>query len=104
MLKVGTIVDIRRLRDDGLSKSQVARRLGLNCRTVDRYWDGPTESPEAPEYKERTSVAAPWMEYVEERLQKYPELSARRPGPSKQAAYALFAASSPTALLHLPRR
>lgn len=73
MLKVGTIVDIRRLRDEGLSKSQVAKRLGLNRRTVSKYWDGPAESPSTPEYKERASVVAPWMDYIKSRLGKYPE-------------------------------
>lgn len=46
--QVGTIVDIRRLRDVGLSKAQVAQRLGLNRRTVSKYWDGETESPTPP--------------------------------------------------------
>ena len=45
---------------------------------MDKYWEGPAESPDAPEYRERTSAVAPWMEYIEERLQKYPELSAKR--------------------------
>ncbi len=78
MLKVGTIVDIRRLRDEGLSKSQVAKRLGLNRRTVSKYWDGETESPNTPEYKERASVLASWIDYIKGRLKKYPELSAKR--------------------------
>jgi transposase len=78
VLKVGNIVDIRRLRDEGLSKSQVAKRLGLNRRTVSKYWDGPAESPSTPEYKERASVVAPWMDYIKSRLGKYPELSAKR--------------------------
>lgn len=76
--KVGTIVDIRRLRDAGLSKAQVAKRLGLNRRTVSKYWDGKTESPTPPEGKERASLVTPWLEYIKGRLEKYPELSAKR--------------------------
>lgn len=78
MLKVGNIVDIRRLKDEGLNKSQVAKRLGLNRRTVNKYWDGETESPRTPEYKERASMVVPWMDYIKERLEKYPELSSKR--------------------------
>jgi hypothetical protein len=31
--------------DAGLSRSQVAKRLWVNCRTVSKYGEGETESP-----------------------------------------------------------
>jgi transposase len=56
----------------------VAKRLGLNRRTVSKYWEGETESPTPPESKERASLATPWLEYIKGRLEQYPELSAKR--------------------------
>jgi len=37
---VGTIVKIREYRDKGLTKKATARRLGLDRKTVAKYWEG----------------------------------------------------------------
>jgi len=49
LTKVGTIVKIREYRDKGLTKKATARRLGLDRKTVAKYWEGPADDPEKPD-------------------------------------------------------
>lgn len=76
MTKVGKIVQIRELRNMGLTKKAVARRLGLDRKTVAKYWDGPAEDPEKTRYRQRSKLTDPYLEYITERLKKLPELTA----------------------------
>lgn len=78
MKKVGTIVNIRECRDQGLTKKATALRLGLDRKTVAKYWDGPTDDPEKPRYKQRVKLTDSYLEYIMERLKKFPELTAER--------------------------
>lgn len=78
MKKVGTIVNIRECRDQGLTKQATALRLGLDRKTVAKYWDGPTDDPEKPRYKQRAKLTDSYLEYIMERLDKFPELTAER--------------------------
>ena len=78
MTKVGKIVQIRELRNMGLTKKAVARRLGLDRKTVAKYWDGPAEDPEKTRYRQRSKLTDPYLEYITERLKKLPELTAER--------------------------
>ena len=69
-------MDIRRLRDEGLQKCDVAELVGVDRKTVAKYWDGPTEGPETPRYKKRQRKIDPYMDYITVRLEKWPQLSA----------------------------
>lgn len=76
--RVGTIVDIRSLRHSGLSKSATARRLGIDRGTVSKYWEGPVDQVEAPQYPRRSTKVDAYSEYITSRLERYPELSAQQ--------------------------
>jgi len=75
---VATILDLRRLRDQGLSKRAVARRLGVNRDTVARYWDGPVDVSEGHRCQPKGRKIDPYVEFITKRLDRYPELSAQR--------------------------
>ena len=64
MKKVGTIVNIRECRDQGLTKKATALRLGLDRKTVAKYWDGPVEDPEKPRYRQRVKLTDSYLEYI----------------------------------------
>ncbi len=78
MTKVGTIVKIREYRDKGLTKKATARRLGLDRKTVAKYWEGPADDPEKPRYQRRHRLTDPYEEYITDRLDEWPELTAER--------------------------
>lgn len=71
-------MDIRTLRDEGLCKSDVAKRLGIDRKTVAKYWDGPRDDPDKPRYRRRKRKIDPYMDYIMDRLEEWPELSAER--------------------------
>lgn len=78
MIKVGRIVQIRECKTNGLSKAATARALGIDRKTVAKYWEGSSTDPELPRYKQRRSLVEPYHEYIIKRLTKWPELSAER--------------------------
>jgi len=78
LTKVGTIVKIREYRDKGLTKKATARRLGLDRKTVAKYWKGPADDPEKPRYQRRPRLTDPYEEYITDRLDEWPELTAER--------------------------
>ena len=69
---------IHQLREQGESIAQIARRTGLDRKTVRKYLqrglERPTYGPRAP----RRRVIDPYREYLRERLERYPKLSAMR--------------------------
>lgn len=71
------MVEIRLLKEQGLSKRAVARRLGISRDTVRKYWEGRI-CFEQPRYSQRALLIDPFVKYITERLEKYPELSAYR--------------------------
>ena len=64
------------LRDAGLNKTAVARRLKLHRQTVTKYWDGSVDEMTSPRYKARLTKVEPYREYITSRLEEYPELHA----------------------------
>lgn len=71
-------MEIRELRDQGLFKSSVAERLGIDRGTVSKYWEGPVDNIPEPRYAAKGSKIDPFGDYITSRLEKYPELSAVR--------------------------
>jgi transposase len=62
----------------GFNKSQIARLLGKDYKTILKYWDmTPDEFAAEKEYTgTRIKKAEPYEEYVVECLRKYPDMSA----------------------------
>lgn len=69
-------MEIRTLRDAGLCKTAVAKRLKLHRQTVAKYWDGPVDEVAPPRYEARLTKVEPYREYITSRLEEYPELHA----------------------------
>ena len=78
VLKQGDVFMIHRLKAEGLSIRAIARRTGLDRKTVRRYLreglTAPVYAPRAP----RGSKLDAYRRYVRERIETYPELSAQR--------------------------
>lgn len=69
-------MEIRRLRDAGLNKTAVSKRLKIHRQTVSKYWHGPVDEVDSPKYKARSTKVEPYREYIMARLDEYPELYA----------------------------
>ena len=69
---------IQELKRNKLNKSQVSRRLGIDYKTVLKYWDmAPDGFAKARDHaKERTKKADRYRDIVLESLQKYPDMTA----------------------------
>ena len=78
MIKLGELVMILELHQQGVSASAIARQLGLDRKTVRAYI---AKGLEPPTYKKRApspSTVAPYDPYLRERLAAYPTLTGRR--------------------------
>ena len=78
MIGLGETVVIHDLKREGLSISDIARRTGLDRKTVRKYLD---KGLETPVYGPRTPterLAEPFGDYLHGRLNAFPGLSARR--------------------------
>ena len=71
----GTRVEMKALLRAGLSKTAVARELGVTRQTIHR-WELETNAPK--ERERRTHKLDPYKDIVQERLRSYPKLSAQR--------------------------
>jgi transposase len=74
---VGILLDIKHLTAEGLSKSQIARRLGMDRGTVTKY----LAMDKVPEQIRRKAVSHKiddFVDHIKARLAKYPELTAER--------------------------
>lgn len=69
---------IHQLKNDGLSISEIARRLAISRPTVHKYLRHDSDNAERVLQVRRASKLDPFRRYIEARLEAYPELSARR--------------------------
>lgn len=78
MVKLGDLIMILDLHRQGLTLSAIARRTGMDRKTVAKYiargLEPPTYGPRQP----RPTVVAPFEPYLRERLAAYPELTGSR--------------------------
>ncbi len=77
MKTVGVLVEIKRLAAEGLNKSQIARCLGIDRGTVDKYL-AMDEVPERIHRKQVRRKIDDYVDYIQSRMAKYPELTAER--------------------------
>jgi len=74
---VWEIVKIQELKQAGLYKKTVAEILSMDRGTVAKYWDCSDPQKQKPVYH-RPSILDPYKDYIKERLEKWPKLSAER--------------------------
>ena len=71
------IVKIQELKQAGLSKTTVAEILSMDRGTVAKYWNCSDPEKQKPVYH-RGSILDPYKDYIKERIEKWPQLSAER--------------------------
>ena len=69
---------IHELKAQGLSISEIARRLGIDRKTVRKYLQSDQNQLEALQRQPRPGKLTPYHGYLCERLREYPQLSSRR--------------------------
>ena len=76
-MKVGLnkVVEMKYLARQGLTKTAIGNRLGLDRKTVRKYLKNPDA---AGERKPRESIIDPFKPYIKKRLEEYPQLTAIR--------------------------
>jgi transposase len=74
----GELFMIHKLRDDGLSISEIARRTGYDRKTIRKYLRAGTQVPVYGPRKPRGSILDPFKDYIRQQLRDYPGLSASR--------------------------
>ena len=68
--------DLQQLKAMGLNKSQVKRRLGIDWKTVDRYWKvTPDEFSEMRRNNQRTKKLEKYEDQIVRWLQEHPDIS-----------------------------
>ena len=78
MVTLGELVMILDLHRQGLSVSAIARRTGLDRKTVRKYIERGLEAPAYGPRRPRPTVVAPYEAYLRERVTAFPELTASR--------------------------
>jgi len=77
MVGIEMYAKIQELKRKGYKKQRAARELGIDTKTVRKYWE--MSEAEYSEYlletKERSKVMDPYRDFVLERLQKHPEIT-----------------------------
>jgi transposase len=72
------VVMILELHRQGLSSSEIARRSGLDRKTVRRYVERGLEPPTYGPRKPRPTLLDPFTSYLRERVRTYPGLTGAR--------------------------
>ena len=72
---------IQEYKRNGLNKSQVTRRLGVDYKTILKYWDmSPAQYAEVEQAsKKRRKKADEYKDFVVECLKKYPDMTLAYP-------------------------
>jgi transposase len=78
VVTLGELVMILDLARQGLSVSAIARRTGLDRKTIRKYIAKGLEPPAYTPRPPRQTLVGPYEPYLRERLQAFPELSGRR--------------------------
>src|SRR6056297_3540570 len=72
------IVLIQDLKNQGLSITAIARKVGCDRKTVRKYLDLGLEAPVYGPRQPRARVIEPYERYLHERVQAFPDLSGAR--------------------------
>src|SRR5271165_7637150 len=78
LVQLGEVVMILELQRQGVSVSAIARRVGLDRKTVRRYIAQGLEPPAYGPRQPRISQLQRFESYLRERLASFPQLTARR--------------------------
>jgi len=78
VVRLGEIVVILDLQRQGLSVSAIARRVGLDRKTVRRYLERGLEPPTYGPRPPRQSKLAPFERFLRDRVTAFPELTGKR--------------------------
>ena len=78
VVRLGEIVMIHDLKRQGLSVSAIARKVGLDRKTVRRYLDRGMEPPVYGPRAPRARLIEPYEDYLRGRITAWPELSGKR--------------------------
>src|SRR6056297_626224 len=78
VVTLGEIVVIHDLKRQGLSVSAIARKVGLDRKTVRRHLQNGLEAPVYGPRKPRPRQLEPFERYLKERVASFPDLSGKR--------------------------
>jgi transposase len=78
VIELAELVMILDLHRQGLSVSAIARRCGVDRKTIRKYIDKGLEAPVYSPRTPRKTVIDPFTEYLRERVKAYPGLTAQR--------------------------
>jgi transposase len=78
VIKLGEIVMIHDLRRQGLSVSAIARKAGLDRKTVRKHLERGLEAPVYGPRTPRPRLIEPFEDYLAERVAAFPDLSGKR--------------------------
>src|SRR5215213_835718 len=78
VVTLGELVMILDLHRQGLTISAIARRTGLDRKTVQRYIERGLEPPVYKPRPPRPTKVTPYERYLRERVAAYPDLTGRR--------------------------